>query len=469
MDKFIKSPNLPIHLGRGLKTHFGIFISFLYIILFFVISFTFTKNFFSKENEKTKIFNIELNKNYTNFFFAYMISFPKMFQNNVRLLEYDTYYFTINNKECSESQIKSFTNESKDSDSVYICNEFSRPNNAYDFLYHVVDCFSLNSEPGYWMARDNTCNQNFTSESLFQPLVWMRYPYFNESRPEEDLVETIVHLKPNQSDFDYYLVNLQSLKLDQDYFRNIYKDYFFITPVNYLKQKYQSLYSFEMEIYSHIGKVVDKSKIPDLLIKISGLMGLFYIILFWINHIYTRFALKKYIFNNMFEEKDFVKIMQIFNSKFLKTINNEEIIKIKNYDLKIIKGKLCFKNYIWNSLGLPFKDKDMYNVLNYFINSKMSLENFIKYKHFEKNISKSNLTQYSSRTLLNMESSILDRIDIFSKSRSILFNRKEKIVSIFGKRVTFLYFFVCFVIFILTGFLCWNSENVKYQFQISLL
>jgi hypothetical protein len=42
-----------------------------------------------------------------------------------------------------------------------------------------------------------------------------------------------------------------------------------------------------------------------------------------------------------------------------------------------------------------------------------------------------------------------------------LFNKKEKISTVYGKGLTYVYIFICGVFLILTGLLCWNSDNFK--------
>jgi hypothetical protein len=317
MDKFNTSSCLLINGKRGFKTYFGLLSTFVFLCIFIIVSVTFTVDFLSNNNLQTRIYNIEFNNNFTDFYFEYMFAYPNEYKKQVRLLEYDTYYYTINNKECNEEQLRRFSNLTIDKTLFYLCNELTKPNRAFDMYYRLVDCQTLNKNPEFWMARDKTCNQNLTNNSNFFPELWARYPYFNESHPEEGLKYNLINLKSKIFDYDAFMINFQSLKLDQNYFTKLYKNYFFITPDSYSKgEDESSLYSFEFNLNNYLEKVVDKPKIPELLLKISGIMSIIFIILSYTSNFYTKFAFKKIIFNSNFDEKDCLEINQLYSGKY---------------------------------------------------------------------------------------------------------------------------------------------------------
>jgi hypothetical protein len=375
MDKFNTSSSLLINGKRGFKTYFGLLNTFVFLCIFIIVSVTFTVDFLSDNNLKTTVYNIELNNNYTDFYFEYMVAFPEEYKEQVRLLEYDTYYYTINNKECKDEQFKKFSNVTIDETLFYLCNELTQPNRAYDLYYRLVDCHTLNINPEFWMARDETCKKNLTNNSNFFPQLWARYPYFNESRPEEGLKYNLINLKSKIYDFDYFTVNLQSLKLDQDYFTKIYKKYFFITPETYSKgEDRRNLFNFEFEVNNYLEKVVDKPKIPELLLKISGIMGIIQIILSYLSNYYCKFAFKKFIFNESFDEQDCLEVNQLYSAKYPSMV---DAIYKKGNGIKNLTKILCFRNFLSKSLGIPFKEESIYNFIENVLNRKISLENII--------------------------------------------------------------------------------------------
>jgi hypothetical protein len=343
----------------------------------------------------------------------------------------------------------------------YICNEITKPNRAYDLYYRLVDCHTLNINPEFWMARDETCKQKFTNDSNFLPQLWARYPYFNESRPEEGLKYNLINLKSKIFDYDYFTINFQLLKLDQDYFTKSYKKYFFITPENYSKGEDRSnLYTFEFNVNNYSAKVVDNPKIPELLLKISGIMGIIQIILSYLSNYYCKFAFKKFIFNESFDEKDCLEVNQLYSAKYPSLV---DAIYKKENGIKNLNNILCFRNFLSKSLGIPFKEESIYNFIENVLNRKISLENIIS-RSLTMNMEgeKNNLQMNSFyKTSLHMEISFFERIDIFSKSKSILFDKSEKISTVCGKGLTYVYFLICGVLLILTGLLCWNSDNFK--------
>jgi hypothetical protein len=309
MDFFMRNSNLPIQNKRNLKTYFGTILTAILTGCIISITSIYTYNFFEDEKFLTKIYNLELSsKNNGNFYLGYMISFSRKLQNAVRLLEWDSYYYKINPKECTKEQFDKFSNETRLEDLVYLCNEYDKPNSAYDLWNSFINCSTLQTTEDFYMAQDGTCNEYTYKKEDFKPQLWFRHYYYNESLKENNFGPKVTKLSSNIYDYDYFYMNMQTLKLDKGYFSKFYDSFFFTSILNY--QKYQSnmLYAFEFEFINNIVKEKDKPKIPDLLIAISGLVKVIYIILFTINSLFATFSYQKYVLSYLFENENIENI-----------------------------------------------------------------------------------------------------------------------------------------------------------------